>query len=1027
MNAVNKKARWPLAVSVVCLASTALAQSTNPAITSVRTEGTNLVVTASVPAGVQRLTLETSDRAGRRSWAPRAVMRGDAQPGVVTFRLPMSRPMELIRIRADATEPLPAAFFQGTNAFSSPTDAGSRQVVDAGAGPTAGGAWSGGPTREVVESDIWQLRGNTLYFFNQYRGLQIIDISNPDGAFTRGNLELPAAGDQMYLLGTNHVVLLARDGCSYDQSQVLVVEDTNGPPQVIARLPVSGTITESRLVGTALYVASQTSRPVSGTTNAVWEWGTLVSAFDLANAAKPIARNTLWFSGYGNVVSATDTYLFVITQAPNSWWQSIVNLVDITDPGGATSAYGTIATRGQVLDKFKLDYTDDIFAVISEDRTPTNGVQLVTRLETFHLPDPRAVDPQGIVKLGELELGHGERLHATRFDGSRVYVVTFFQIDPLWVVDFSTPKAPRIAGSVQVPGWSTFIQPLGNRLVTLGIETNHVSVSLYDVSDPAAPTRLSQVRLGANYSWSQANYDEKAFTVLPDAGLVLVPFSGDTTNGYTSALQLIDYSPAALVARGQVRSDSGLSYRRATVAKNRILSLSDWELVSVDATDRDNPLVSGRLDLAESVDRLILAGDYLIQLSTGNWWNSAAPVVSVVAASAPNTVLTRLLLPPLPLLGATKHGDWLYLAQGTPGSSGSGSTEDSKFVLTVATVTNLPALTVIDQTFTNTGPLGWSRDWQALWPQPNVLVWAGGQDFWWWCDMCPVLGGGPVGGISWFWPYWRGSGGNGHLLAFDAANPNAPRLASQADLTATNRWSFSRGFAANGLVYLSHQTSEYVPDPYPTNSGRWIYRSFLDVVDFADPGDPLVRDPVNIPNPLVGVADSGALLFTLGSHWETDPNTMWRDYLDASAYDNVNVYLQDSLALPTVWPHPSTVVGANVLLGVPGDNNPTNTVSSTLDTWALSTERKFIRLGSLKVASPLSDLTSFPGLVAGPASDGSVNLFDATDPAALRLVGAGRLPLCWWWPDFHHSDGSLSAGLWLPLSAYGVAHIPVQR
>ena len=87
MNAVNKKARWPLAVSVVCLASTALAQSTSPAITSVRTEGTNLVVTASVPAGVQRLTLETSDRAGRRSWAPRrTTSRGSRRTGRRTSR-----------------------------------------------------------------------------------------------------------------------------------------------------------------------------------------------------------------------------------------------------------------------------------------------------------------------------------------------------------------------------------------------------------------------------------------------------------------------------------------------------------------------------------------------------------------------------------------------------------------------------------------------------------------------------------------------------------------------------------------------------------------------------------------------------------------------------------------------------------------------------------------------------------------------------------------------------------------------------
>ncbi len=1026
MNAQNNEARWPLAVVIgVCLASTALAQSIVPTITNVRTEGTNMVVTASVPAGVQRVTLETSDRLNRLRWGPRAVMRPQALAQTVTFRLPMSQPVELIRIRADVSEPLPATFFDGTNAFSAPSDSTVRANLDVslpttGAGPTLNG------DREVVESDIWQLRGSTLYFFNQYRGLQIIDISIPDLAFVRGTLELPAAGDQMYLLQSNHIVLLARDGCSYGESQVLVVADTNGTPRTVARLPVNGTISESRLVGTALYVASQTSRPVAGTTNTVWEWGTLVSAFDLSNPDAPVTRNTLWFSGYGNVVSATDTYLFVVTQSPADWWQSVVNLVDITDPFGTISTYGAITNSGQVLDKFKLNYTDqEVFAVISEDRHQTNGVSLVTRLETFHLPDPRAVDPSGIAKLGQLELGQGERLHATRFDGSRVYVVTFFQIDPLWVVDFSNPKAPRVAGSVEVPGWSTYIEPLGNRLVTLGVETNHVSVSLYDVSDPAAPARLSQVRLGGNYSWSEANYDEKAFTVLPDVGLVLVPFSGDSTNGYTSALQLIDYSPAALQARGQLRSSSGLSYRRATVVKDRILSLSDWELVSVNATDRDAPVISGRLELAQSVDRVILAGHYVIQLSTGNIWNTTTPVVSVVSASAPNLVLDRMELLPLPLLGATKHGDRLYLAQGTTGV-GLVDPYNSKFGLTVLNLTNLPSLTLMSQFVTNTAPLGWSANWQAFWPKPDVLVWAGGQEYWCWYNFW--IGGGPLGGPGALWrPYSRGSGGNGYLLAFDATLPDAPRLASEVDLRATNRWSFSQSFLADGLIFLSHQTSEFVPDPIPTNGGTWVYRSFLNVVDFAEPAAPIVRKPVNIPNPLIGVADSGALIFSVGSHWGADPTAAWREYLEASAYDGVSAHLVDSLALPAAWPHPTRVLDASVAVGNPGDNTTTNVVPASLETWTLSSAGKFFRAGSVRLGAPVTDLGLFGNLLATASYDSNVDLFDATDAANLQRIGSGQAPVCWWWPNLTYGDGNTLAGLWLPLSAYGMAHIPASR
>jgi len=63
--------------------------------------------------------------------------------------------------------------------------------------------------------------------------LQVIDISNPDLATVRGTLALPAAGEQMYLADSNHVVLLARNGCVFgtDESQVIVVSVSNGLPQ----------------------------------------------------------------------------------------------------------------------------------------------------------------------------------------------------------------------------------------------------------------------------------------------------------------------------------------------------------------------------------------------------------------------------------------------------------------------------------------------------------------------------------------------------------------------------------------------------------------------------------------------------------------------------------------------------------------------------------------------------------------------------------------------------------------------------
>jgi hypothetical protein len=288
-------------------------------------------------------------------------------------------------------------------------------------------------------------------------------------------------------------------------------------------------------------------------------------------------------------------------------------------------------------------------------------------------------------------------------------------------------------------------------------------------------------------------------------------------------------------------------------------------------------------------------------------------------------------------------------------------------------------------------------------------------------------GSGPVGvagpGLV-LPPYWRGTGGNGHLIAFDLTDPDSPRLASQVDLTDTNRWSFSRAILASHLIYLSHQTSQFIPGPYPTNSGSWVYQTFLDVVDFSDPADPLVRDPVNIPNPLVGVGASGALLFSVGLHWNVDPTATWNEFVDASAYDGVSAHLIDSLALPKAWPHPVLALDTNVLIADPGDTSSSNTVPASLQTWTVSGSGQFVRVGSTVLTSPATDLTSFPGLVAASSWNSTLTLFDATEPAALRQVGEGNLPLCWWWPDLQHADGNLSQGVWIPLGPYGVTHTP---
>jgi hypothetical protein len=1057
-----------------------------PEIVSIQRDGTDILVTARVPAGIRRATLEGRARSVG-AWEPRGVARLDGSGGTTSFRVACSRDVELLRIRGDAQDLLPASFYTGTNVFygdgASSSGLPGAPLADSRAGP--GAAPPSEPSREVVESDIWHIRGQTLYFFNQYRGLQIIDITNPDTAAVKGTLALPASGEDMYLLGSSHVVLLARDGCYYGsgaESQVLVVEDRNGTPAVTASLPVPGYVLESRMVGTALYVASQAYRQV--TASNIWEWGTLVSSFDLADPAAPVKRDmTLWQAGYGNVVAATEQYLFVASTHGGSWQQSAVSIIDISQPDGTMRAIGEVVTAGRVPDKFKINYEADREVLTIVSQIWNNG-NPITKLETFRLPAPGAMDPPVITKLGELQLGINEQLHATRFDGDRVYVVTFhvqFRLDPLWVVDLSDPAHPSIKGQLEVPGWSTYLHPMGDRLLALGIETNSTTVSLFDVANPEQPALLKRVQVGSGWSWTEANWDEHAFGVFPEARLVLVPFQSWTSTGSVRQVQLVDLLPDSLAVRGVI--DHEFQPRRARIHGDRILSISGRELLSVKFSNRDAPVVRGTTELAWPVDRVFLAGDHLIEIANGSdswgwyWWfvgEMARPVLRVASTGDPDHVLSSLTLSSLPIVGATQQGDYLYLVQAPMGwyypwyvVALDGSQTDTNVLpgtavlLSVIDLSSLPQISVLAQVETRVDTPFFGGDLQALWPKPGVLVWSGGGMQWWWWRAMPIAVdmAGPAAGVGmsmslapwpWFWP-----GSGGRLLAYDVTDPAAPTFASKVDLNSSNRWSFSQAFSAEGLVYVGNQTSEFVPDLYSpwwtrsytniyvdettgeTNiyvqpAGSWVQRSFVDVIDYADAVHPTVREPVNISGMLEGISHQGALLYATSSEWRSNTNATngyvsWTSSqrLDALAYDGVSAHLVDSIALPNVWPRPVRVVGNNVFLGRSGyDYSSTNRYPHYVESWTVRDTGKFAQLGQVVLIQPANALHDFPGMLAAQLNNSTIVLIGLADPANLEIIGQDTSTGCLWF-DLKHASGNASDGLWVPLGGFGVGHIGV--
>ncbi|MED6325716.1 MAG: beta-propeller domain-containing protein, partial [Verrucomicrobiota bacterium] len=857
-----------------------------PEIVSIQFDGGEVVVTVRVPKGIKKVTLEGRPRLGSGNWTPRAIKRVDGTGGLLVFRLANSKSNELLRVRGDEKETLPAAFYKGTTKFIGQVENGSNvAMVEDGGVPEPGLAndlnssdekseVDGGGSREVVESDIWSFHKNKLYFFNNLRGLQVIDLTDKANPVIKGILPMPASGEQMYMLGDDHVILLARDGCNWwgnsAESQAIIVNVSNDTPTIVGSVPVKGYIRESRLVGTALYIASQVYRQTevvnkNGSISMRWENGTQVSSFDVKNPSKPSARDMLFYNGYNNDIYATDKFLFVSTAVPKQYYKTDLRCIDISAPDGSMNEAATIRTAGRVADKFKMRLAKGTLTVISEtfNRNGNNNrARWETTLETISLANPDKPEA-----LGELRLAKGERLFATRFDADRVYIVTYERIDPLWIVDLSDPREPVIKGELEVPGWSTYIQPLGDRLVSIGVDDTdnkrRVAVSLFDVSDVTKPRLFDKVTMGDRWSWSEAQYDEKAFTLLPHAGLILVPYQGYEGTGYAKKVQIIDLNEKTLKKRGVI--EHALQPRRATEYQDFIMSISGQELLSVDATNRDKPVVKGKVELAWFVDQIIPVGDYLLQLARGsNWYfgEQRGPSLRVAAKAEPDDALGSLILEHNAYLsGATVSGDKLYLLQTqsyhaanpkpVPEKGEENGEEkpepepNPNLFLTVVDLAKLPALSVISEVALVDEHMGWNNQFKANWPGDGSLLWSnkGGHRYWGWPWIMDDIGGMP----DIWWPGY--GGGAGQLICFDVADPAKPTLASNVNLSVedddeneedkkrrryVSRWNFSEAILNdNGLVYLSSQSSEYLapeeeeekPEPEPNPN------LFLTVVD----------------------------------------------------------------------------------------------------------------------------------------------------------------------------------------------------
>jgi hypothetical protein len=642
-----------------------------------RVEAGGRTAVLSVPAGCTSVSIE---RLVQRKWVPFRTVGVTNSSATLRVELAPGTPVSGWRALGQISGPVrsvkkyPAAFYSGAHVFGSAMAPDSEASASAPVFAT-GVAYASAMTAAAVttksdastttlpeESDIWKADGSTVYFFNQLRGLQVVDLSDPAKPELTASLRLPATGQDLYVVpgaaGARLAVLLTKE---YDRTNwrsrtgIKVVKVAGGTAEIVAETTLDGWMVDSRLVGSRLYVVTQDWAASNGT----------VTLHEVTTDTATVSA-THALSGYSPVVSAGEGWLAIAVQPPNDWTVSLVSLFALGNDGVQPVGSAPIAVAGRVYDKFKMQYSGGTLSVISQ-KWVSDGQNWwrgtpVSVLEIF--------TGEG-EKLAELEIMRGEQLYATRFAGNKAYAVTFRQVDPLWVIDLADPKAPVIAGHLEVPGWSTYIEPVGDLLFSIGFDGGKVAASLFDVSDPAHPSLLDRELMKGAWGYSEATYDEKALKVLAAEGLVLIPYTGTGKDGSTEHfVQLLDLDVKAgeLRQRGVIIHD--FQPRRAAMIEGTLASISQKQLITADVTDRDAPAVLADLLLAWPADHLVAAGDYLIEISDGNSWAGEAPMAVVATGKDPEAALGEVALGDGVVKDALLRDGRLYVLRQTPADTG---------------------------------------------------------------------------------------------------------------------------------------------------------------------------------------------------------------------------------------------------------------------------------------------------------------------------------------------------------------------
>lgn len=448
---------------------------------------------------------------------------------------------------------------------------------DAGAAVYAEGGYSDTNTREegVGEGDIVKTDGEKLYVLNGHR-INIVDITDEEleelGVIDlESNIyvsEIFVKNDRLIAVYTRSEYTEPAGGSeygSYREYSVAETFDISDPKDAksIGKITQSGNFNTMRIVGDHVYMLSNyypdmgcvprnledyipmvQGKTIESTDiflpsfNAGSQY-TVITSFSLDDPKEQVDSKAVFGTMGMCYVSRENIY---ICESDYGYGKSSTDITrtwirKIGYKDGKLKAVGQVKIDGTLNDSFSIDeYKGNLRLVTTVSPVGNSGIMPLTLFgDTEEESEAPKTDTnvlyildKNLKELSRIEnLAEDERVYSARFMGDAGYFVTYRQMDPLFSVDLSNPKNPKILGELKIPGFSEYLHPFGEGMLLgvgmdvdeTGTTTNGVKLSMFDISDPKDVQEIQKYVIEGAYSTDVA-YNYKAAFIDAEKGLI---------------------------------------------------------------------------------------------------------------------------------------------------------------------------------------------------------------------------------------------------------------------------------------------------------------------------------------------------------------------------------------------------------------------------------------------------------------------------------------------------------------------------